>query len=340
MDNMANRIIAVDKLAMSDFVTLTPAEAHAAQKMHIPTLRGVLYEVDEFGNYIFKKSNTVVLGGSINTLEKLTGQFASYRPTSMSVEYNKTMAFPIPDSIGSYSAANYENDWEVERDSTISMFGVGMGGAGDTFGEVYDPDFRQNSITTWLPFRVSSVPSLNVGGSTLYGSEYREERNKYHFLRFNTTQGAPVSSRYGWYLKEFDSVAQPKSLWKNAPNLKSDGTEIASSNDVLNGPAGVGIETLVEFVIHISSDDIYEYFKANGLTNVSRYNTIGLFTAKLETPGAMTTPDGWKVSSSSILADGWKEAYNVRLFSVVTFNNMALQQKPDITYAYRIYSSL
>ena len=45
-------------------------------------------------------------------------------------------------------------------------------------------------------------------------------------------------------------------------------------------------------------------------------------------------------STAHLSADNYREAYNTRLFSVVNFENDSLKQKKEITYVYRVYSSL
>ena len=62
-----------DSLSLNDVMPITPQEEKICKRNHIPVLRGKLFEKDEFGNLIFKNSNTVVLGGAILALEKLCG---------------------------------------------------------------------------------------------------------------------------------------------------------------------------------------------------------------------------------------------------------------------------
>ena len=325
-----------DSLSMSDIMPITPREEKICKRNHIPVLHGKLFEKDEFGNLIFKHSNTVVLGGSINALEKLTGVFASYRPQSRNMAMMNKLCFTRP---ADTNGVNYDDAYEKSIDSTsrICLFGVGHGGAGDTFDQVYAPDFKQTSISDWLPFRISANPTLNVAG-LLYGTDNAAERAKYHFMILDTSQ--PIY-KYQWYLKEFESDPEVKSMWKNAPDLTKDGTEIVSDSDVSSGPSGVGIESFAEFVIHIDPEDIRPFFENNGALSKARYNSIGLFTASLMTPNYTSGVNLASGDSTGHLsADNYREAFNTRLFSVVNFENDSLKQKKEITYVYRIYSSL
>ena len=333
---MAKIISFNDSLSFNDIIPVSRYKAAALRAKNLPVMHGALFEVNEFGKPIFKRWNTVTLGGSQNALEKLTGKFFTYRPQSRNVVNYSKMICPMPND---ETCTEYNEGYEqtIDGSSHILLFGVGDGGAGNAIGDVYAPDFRQSSLNGWLPFRVAAEPTLDAA-NILYGGENAAERSKYHFLLKNDSQ--PIY-KYEWYLKEFESEAELKSLWKNAPDLTKDGTEIMSDSDVVNGPAGVGIECLAEFVLTISEDDIYPFFQNSATTSTARFNTIGLFSASLMTPNyelAQNLSDGH--STAHLSADGYKEAYNTRLFSVVTFDNVSLREQKQSTYIYRVYASL
>lgn len=285
---------------------ISPYEEMVAKANHIPTFHGKLFEKDEYGNLIFKNSNTVVLGGSITALEKLAGTQAAYRtPTFNSIMNYHPMGHP----------QTAEEDWADEPNSFLSLFGVGTGGAPDTFGMVYSPDFKQTNITDIIPFRVSSTNSLDVPG-ILPGQDNLLERKKY-------TARMQSGNNYYWYLKRFEKAVEIRSLWKNAPDLNKDGTEILSDADVTNGPDGTGIESFAECTIRIDPNDIRPYFEASGNIDMARFNTIGLFTGR-----------------EHVVTDDYSDFTNIRLFSVVTFDNESVKIAKETTYVYRIYSSL
>ena len=114
-----------------------------------------------------------------------------------------------------------------------------------------------------------------------------------------------------------------RSLWKNAPDLTKDGTEILSDADVSNGPDGTGIESFAECTIRIDPNDIRPYFEAAGNIDMARYNSIALFTGRVHE-----------------VSDDYVDYTNVRLFSVVNFDNESVKIPSEKTYIYRIYSSL
>lgn len=48
-----------DRFGLGEAIqAITPAEEMIAKKNHIPTFKGKLFERDDFGNLIFKRSNT------------------------------------------------------------------------------------------------------------------------------------------------------------------------------------------------------------------------------------------------------------------------------------------
>lgn len=303
-----------DSIGMQDgIMAISPVEEAICKANHIPTMKGKLYEVDDFGNLMFKKSNTVVLGGSINALEKIFGKFAAYRPKSLNM--TKSL-FPPTSLVPTYDEA-YEKT--LESTSQICLFGVGTGGCAMDISNVYTPDFKATNVPGMIPFRVSPTNSLDVAG-VLPGADNKTERDRYHFRLPITTE---TSNMYGWYLKEFQSAPTIHSLWKNAPDLTKDGTEILSDQDVATGPEGVGIESFGEIVIRLDPNDIKPYFDAIGSVETPRYNTIGLFTG-----------------SKMKLTDDYSEFYNVRLFSTVNFENVSVRLARDTTYVYRVYSSI
>lgn len=344
---MSSIKIIKDKVGFGDGVmAITPAQAALCKKNHIPTMRGVLYERDDFGNLLFVHENTVVLGGSINALEKLFGQMATYRPQSLTMKYRDRITMP-------YSMTDeYSDTWEIEHEneSHVCLFGVGTGGCELDISAVHDPDFRQYTLDTtgaespsfgnWLPFRVSSTNTLDTP-DILYGEDNAVERMKYHFrMKIDDENGT-----YGWFLKEFENGsfsdetdettgeltttyengATITSLWKNAPDLSKDGTEITSADDLENGPAGVGIETMAEVTLHISADDVRSYFVSTGSSEVPRFNSLGLFSG---------VPRRVEQNKE------YYEFYNVRLFSVVNFENIAKRLKTENTFVYRVYTAL
>lgn len=190
----------------------------------------------------------------------------------------------------------------VEASSTktpiLSLFGIGIGGSNLDFGSVIAPNIKQRDVSTAIPLRYSA----SIAG---------DDAAKY-FMKVANRDGVTNS----WYLKQFSTAPVIKSCWKNAVTSGEDGTEILS--DIHNNPSTEGIETFTEFQIDLNAFDGREYFEATGEMAMARYNTIGFYTGALNAEG--------------------NEYANVRLYSVVTFSNRALDMESTSTYIYRLYS--
>lgn len=253
--------------------------------------RGILYraEKDQYGREIFHKEaeNTVVLGGAIAALERLTNQNASFRPNTLN------------------QILNLNTGYEYHLASTpIALFGCGVGGASMTFGDVYDPNVRQNNIASLLPMMVSENELTGVDAA------------KY---MMRTTVSTPGGTNLNcWYLKEFDIDPVITSLWKDAADEDDDGTEI--TEDVSESTSENGVESFAQFKLVLRDDDVRSYYQAMGTLPQARFNSIGLFVGEKVTIGT------------------YEDYVNVSLFSVVNINNEALAERKEITYYYRVYS--
>lgn len=253
--------------------------------------RGVLYREDQdcFGRTIFTKvaENTVVLGGAIAALERLAGVDADFRPNTLN------------------DILNLNTGYDYHRDSTfIALFGCGNGGAGLDFGNVYAPDVKQNNVEGLLPMMVSQT---ELDGT---------DADKYYM---RTTIATPDGTQLNcWYLKEFDTAPEIRSLWKDAPDEDDDGTEIIS--DISDSESENGVESFVQFKLLLRDDDVRSYYEAMGTLAQARINSIGLYLGEKTTVGDSV------------------DYVNVSLFSVVNLNNEALDERKEVTYFYRVYA--
>ena len=277
---LRDHLIAYDKLT----------DTHAKQRGKLA--RGILYREDEdaYGRKIFTKvaENTVVLGGAIAALERLSGVEASFRPNTLN------------------HILNVNDGYEYHINSTpIALFGCGSGGAPLDFGNVYDPDVKQNDVAGLLPMMVSSSGVLSGIDAEKY--------------MMRTTIQTPDSTTLNcWYLKEFDMDPIITSLWKDAASEDEDGSEITS--DISASESENGVESFVEFTLILRDQDIRSYYEAMGMLPQARYNSIGLFMGEKVTIG------------------DYQDYVNVSLFSVLNIENEALAKRKTITYRYRVYA--
>lgn len=180
----------------------------------------------------------------------------------------------------------------------LALFGIGTGGSNLDFGSVISPDIKQRDIIQPIPLR--------------YGESLTGDDAEKYFMKVVNTDGATNS----WYLKEFSSIPVIKSCWKNSANTAEDGTEISS--DIYDSKNTEGIETFTELQIDMNTLDGREYFEGTGALTSARYNTFGFYTGSLNAEGT--------------------EYADVRLYSVVTFNNRSLDLQSKSSFLYRIYS--
>ena len=248
----------------------------------IKVTRGELFQkIDDGYGHTFLKpiaSNTVVLGGAILALEKLCDIQASFHPNTL----NDILSVPV-----SGTTAGKEK---------IALFGCGIGGAQLDFGNVVATDIKQNNVKEIVPMRYAA---------DLTGTD----ANKYYMKVANTD-----GSTFSWFTKEFDSAPVIKSFWKNAVDSEGEGTEITT--DISDSGRTEGIETYAQFELSMNTNDVREYFVAQGNLSKARYNTFGIYT-------------GEKVGS---------EYGNVRLYAVVNFNNRSLDLSSSASFVYRLYS--
>ena len=284
MDKFIKDAISFD---MKDVTVINEKQAKFCKKAGIPAFKGTLYKVDEYGNHIKVRDNTVVLGGGIFALAKIFGTTPSFIPTTLNSIYNVQ--------------ASAQTDM---KSTFVTLFGLGTGGCGETYGSVVDPDFKQRELIDFIPLQVSSSTTLSVPNS-----------NKYFFKKQLS------SGQYGWYLKEFESPVSIKSRWKDSVEEGKDGTEITA--EVYNSSRSEQIESYGEAKITIENSDVFSYWDSLGVPKSAKFNTLGLFT-------------GQKVQVST----GVYEYVNVRLFSAITFNNVETTKTSKSSYVYRIYAAI
>lgn len=210
--------------------------------------RGVLYreDMDAFGRTIFTKvnENTVVLGGAIAALERLSGVESSFHPNTLNDILNINPGY-------AYNLLN----------TPIALFGCGNGGAGLDFGNVYAPDVKQNNISGLLPMMVSQTSPVG------------SDADKYAMKStISTPDGTQLNC---WYLKEFDTEPIIRSLWKDAASEDEDGTEITA--DISDSESENGVESFVQFKLVLNDDDVRSYYEAMGMLSQARFNSVGLY---------------------------------------------------------------
>lgn len=275
-----------DKLPLMSMCS--PEDINIAQKAGIPLFKGILSEIieDDFGNELFKREvsrNTVVVGGAILALEKLTGATANWKPVTLNSLYSLNAGI-----IGDNQKSN------------ITLFGVGVGGAGLDFGSVKAKDIKSSNVPSLIPMR---------SGTNITGTD----ADRYYFKKANN------DGTFNWYLKEIVAPPVIKTCWKDSVDPDTEGTEVTS--EIYDSTRTEGLESFAEFIIDFNEYDVREYFESIGELDMARYNSIGLFT-------------GQKVD----IGGGEYDYVNVRLFSYTNMNNKSVVNKISSKYIYQLYS--
>jgi hypothetical protein len=244
--------------------------------------------ISQLGEVLFQEHNSLVLGGAIYTLEKLFNV-----QSSLSIDYLNTIMSIAND--GTPITEIYP------KDNKICLFGIGIGGCGDTITSVKDVKIYEREIMDMIPFRVTDQPLTE------------QELTKYWF-RKTTTDG-----KTAYYLKTFETTPVIKSLWKDAEG-DEDGTEVQAG--VHNTTRTEPIETFIELILTITKKDVREWFELNGNIEQTRINSVGLFSGIVGT-----------------LADGTRDYKQVKLICKFNMGNEPLNLSKDLTIIYRIYTS-
>ena len=282
-----------DRISSKDIVSTNESPFAPAVLARTKILGGYDHFIDkngisQLGEVIFEGENQIVLGGAMFILEKLFGIKAGLQMDSLNTIMNIATEGGAP-------AAKYPDG------RMVALFGVGVGGAGDSITSVKESKFYEREIQDMVPVRVVD------------GAIQGAEKEKYFFKKPLT------GGKNAYYLKKFAADPTLKVLWKDG-EADEDGSPVVSSPH--DGAKQTPIETFVELVLQIDKKDIREWFTMNGNVEQTRINSIGLFT------GILSDTSG-----------GQKDYKDVRMFSKLNINNEMLQNLKTLTFIYRIYTS-
>jgi len=256
-------------------------------------LRGEVFFTNELGELLFKKDNLILIGGKKFLLEKLFNITPnSNQQMTLNKLFDVNTNEPTLVGVG------------PRRESSVCLFGVGDGGSGMTFGDVYTPHGKEYNLYNMLPMRyVSKTSDLDS-----------VDKFKYYMKVTNDTH-------YAYYLKRFET--DPKLVLKvgqmdYVPSI-NDNNPISTVNEVLERE---DVESYVELRLKISASDIREFFIENDNLDRARFNELALYT-------------GYQPEHNSNI---WTDYLNVQCFSKLTFNNDPLDSvEKEVNILYRIH---
>lgn len=195
-------------------------------------------QIDCMGNVLFTETNynDIVMTGSTMILEKMFNIRANLKISTLSDDM----------AINNATQPNVNN----VKDEFVMGFMVGIGGAGETIGDVKASAFTDKALSSVIPFRVVDTGTLPTADASSY------------FMK-QTSNGKDF-----YYCKKFDSTPQIRHLF-------TDGVEVPSN--ISTTGTTKGIRVFSESICMISSKDLREYFMINdGNLDRCRVNTMGL----------------------------------------------------------------
>lgn len=235
---------------------------------------------------IRRQHNKMVTGGAINLLQTLFDADCALTVSTL----NSLMGIGETGSV---------NPGETNR---VCLFNIGIGGCGASYADEKEVLDQENIVSQMIPFRVvDSIDDI-------------ADSSKYWFCK------ELPDGKKAFYLKSFESKPTIHSLFKDAEDPDHDGTEL--SGNPADYDRTDGIESFVEIILRIKSDDLREWFNLYDDPAHPRFSSIGLCTGKLGT-----------------LEDGSQEYKDVVQFSILNFSNEMLHFEKDLSIVYRVYIS-
>lgn len=308
-----------DNLSTKDGITISKASPGFRTQI----IAGYDHFVDEmghsrFGEVVFEEENMTLIGGSIFTLEKLFG--VRMNPNIMAVsQLSDVFASDGINGPDVWSRASTDN---LPAENVVCLFGVGIGGAGNSIGNVKDVKYYQRTLDSMVPLRmVTDDSELSIS-----------EHSKY-FCRSES------DGLVSYYLKKFDNV-EIKCKWRDSDD-EGEGSNVTSDYYNTSDTVTTPMETFVELTLKITKDDIREYFEIeNNGENVelARVNTVGLFTGiskNLETPIPVEYDTSIGTTEPYYRTTDYDQ---VTCFSALNFDNIMLSLPKELTIIYRIFT--
>ena len=291
------------------------------QEKTTPMLKGVLFKKDDFGREIKIAENTVVIGGAIAALEKLFLGEVSI-PGSDDNWYKGGITLNQMLNINASTHTNTDpTSTETER-VLVGYFGVGLTGAGKTFGEVNTPNFKNNALDDDATPQRSPHVVLTGSSSERAGmlpiKFSTDTTSTEYFMQREETVTTTGNQYQAYYLKKIDSVSL---IVDDEDSTSHDAIYGENSAEAIRNSSGL-IEAYAECHLKLTTNDVRDYFAARSELSEARYNTIGLFIG----PQRDETDD--------------TELTDVRLFSYVNFNNVSVVDAEETEYIYRVYAAI
>lgn len=295
--------------------------AHFVKK--IPTGVSALGETlfrKEKGDILFTRSNMVTIGGCQFAMEMLYGVEASqfdiptlYDQSGIGKENSSSVVTTYDTPTGSrsviYDPGNY-----------VQLFGVGTTGTAANDVTVYSVDYRENSIEGDRVVIGRDNEQLSIAGQMIPFKHTSEalidaEQKQY----FGKKTDGDVTS---YYLKRFEKDPEIRHIWKTGDDIDNE-TAISSADVWANVNGTNAVESFVQCELRITKHDVKEWFISLGQEDLTRINTIALYT-------------GQYVKNEDGTIGDYRD---VRLFSKLYIPVEYLSLSKDLNLIYRVYTA-
>ena len=258
---------------------------------------------NELGELLFKKHNTILMGGRRFTLEKL---FNVTSTSSRVVLKNGTL---VEDN----TSKDAEDGKGPAKEKCVCLFGVGDAGATVEFGTVAKPSADETNLYHLIPLRY--VPTSEAETVNEDGNGGKLANGRYYMTAQMTEETG--QSYTAFYLKTFNE--------KPIIVLKSNGAEYnpPTSNNAKYGDSNItyatadDVDAYVQLSLKINATDVREWYDETKENEQPRINELSLFIGEYN--------------------ENTKDYDNVECFSKLTFNNEPLDGTKELNIIYRIY---
>ena len=267
----------------------------------------------------FDDSNMVPIGGVQYAFEKI---FEVKGPLEADTMYTQ-MGIGSPDkATDQYPIYTHPVPGATEEDRDrrlphpyghrVCLFGVGITGNAENNLIVPTVDYKEHSITMnrsttdgtilegiMIPFRFTDSDLTEAEQLKYFGKKYDVE-----------------TGNIAYYLKEFETDPEIKHYWNTG---EEDEYVEAVDNTVWSSDRGTQIDSFTEILLKVSKKDVKEWFEHLGNIDITRINTIALFTGYYNAENA--------------------DYENVTMFSKLTIPVEHLSLSKDLDIIYRVYGS-
>lgn len=273
--------------------------------------------ISQLGEVVFETTNMVPLAGVQFAFEQIFG--VSHKNLHVPTLHEKPIKVGNTGNIQSNVTLD-TNDIENSSDilnaygnrfphpfgEHVCLFGIGCGGNEENNISVKEVKYGDYQLDGMVPFR-----HIVRAGST---DALTDAERKIYFGKVTT-----LNTNYNSYFFKKIDTAEVKHIIKD-----SDGTEVVGGSETTDPyntatPITEGIESYLEAKLIIDKKDVREWFNYNGNIEMTRINSIGLF--------------------SAYRASGSTDYSNVRLFSKLNIPNEPLSLTKSMTILYRVYGA-